>query len=77
MEIKLEQLGIEVVKRDPEFFKGMKPGDDKAIILNNGIAVVYHMEKRLGKKAIQMEVNVMESLVIDVDLALDDQGGEA
>ncbi|KUO72323.1 MAG: hypothetical protein APF81_21715 [Desulfosporosinus sp. BRH_c37] len=68
MVISLEQLGIEVVEVEPDFFKEMKPGDEKAVAPNDENVVVSRMEKRIGKRRIPMVISVLKSISIDATL---------
>lgn len=69
MEISLDKIGVEAVRVDPNFFRDMKTGDEKAVVLNDGTVVIYRMEKQVSKRRMQMSISVIGSISLDATMA--------
>lgn len=76
-EIFLSNIGVEAVKVDKNFFKSMKDGESKAIILKNNVVVVVSKERSIGEGKVITEMTCFPSICLDANLSEKDIANEA
>lgn len=67
-EIKFNDVAKEVIKRDKDFLTEMEVGDARAVVLNDGVVVVFGKLKELNKSRSKMEIFSLNSIRIDANL---------